>query len=364
MGELAQMDEFVLPRMVAVNDHRRRYPYGMAVLSQMDQEARRDYRLAAAAINHANVDMVVIQHEFGIYGGEAGEYILDLAESLTVPFIVILHTVLLAPTIKQRSIVERLAALAAATVTMARNTERDLIEAYHLDPSRLSVIPHGVPSLSTDTRDTLKRRMGLEGRQILSTFGFLSPGKGIEYAVAAMPRVLERHPEAHYVVLGETHPQVRAAHGETYRLRLLDLARRLHVQERVTFVNRFLSQTEIVESLIASDLCLTPYLAPEQAVSGTLAYNVGYGRAVISTPYRYATELLDGGRGAFTGFRDAGSLGTRVGELLANPAARQEMEARAWALGRTMRWGAVAARYAALIRRALTSGPRRLEAVR
>ncbi len=348
--EFAHIPDFNPPRVVAVNDHHKRYVYAKSVMAQIDQQVRQDYVLAAEKINYASTDLVIIQHEFGIYGGASGEYILDLVEALTVPFIVILHTVLKTPTAKQRQIVHQLSQLSVQTVTMAHNTVTDLITTYQLDAQKISVIPHGVPSVLTETREVLKRQQGFKDSQVVSTFGFLSPGKGIEYGIQAMAKVVHRHPDAHYLVLGETHPVVQEEHGEAYRRKLIRQVSALGLEKHVTFVNKLLTEREIVESLVTSDLCLTPYLGQDQAVSGTLAFDIGYGRAVVSTPYRYATEMLAEGRGRLSAFQDADALATNINDLLTHAQVKSTMEAKASALGRTMRWSEIALTYAALFR--------------
>lgn len=351
--EMAVLPGFAPPRVVAVNDDPNRYRYGPAVMGEIAQHVRRDYVAMADRLNHSGTDVVILHHEFGIYGGAAGDYVLDLAAALTVPLIVVLHTVLTTPSPDQRRVVRELAARSATVVTMAHNTVPVLLGTYAVEPAKVVVIPHGVPSLKTAPRADLRAKLGLGEGPLLSTFGFLSPGKGIEYAIRAMSLVLPRYPEAHYLVLGETHPVVKSAHGEAYRARLRGLADHLGIASHVIFVDRFLSPEEIVESLVASDVCLTPYLGAEQAVSGTLAYAVGYGRAVVSTPYRYATELLAENRGMLAPFRDGAALADRILYLLDHPEVKRTMEANALQLGSAMRWGEVAARYADLCQEAL-----------
>ncbi len=351
--EFVRIPDFNPPRVVAVNDHHKRYIYAKSVIAQIDQQTRQDYVLAAEKINYASVDLAIVQHEFGIYGGASGEYILDLVQALTVPFMVILHTVLQAPTAKQKQIVSQLSQRSVKTVTMAHNTVADLITTYQLEPAKISVIPHGVPSMTTESRDVLKRQAGFDHQSLISTFGFLSPGKGVEYAIQAMSQVVQRHPKAHYLVLGETHPVVKEERGEVYRNHLLGLVSTLNLKNHVTFINRLLTNQEIVESLVASDLCLTPYLGKDQAGSGTLAYDIVYGRAVISTPYRYATEMLAEGRGRLSAFRNSSALAENIIDLLDHASLKLDMETKAQRLGQTMRWSEIALTYAALFRQHL-----------
>lgn len=359
MNELMQLEDFNSPRMIAVNDHGR-YVYGDQVMAQIDEHERLDYIKAAEEINRSNVDLLVIQHEFGIYGGESGEYILDFAANLRIPVVTTFHTVLTQPTVKQRQIMTRLASLSVKVVTMAQNTVSNLIAIYGIDPSKIEVLHHGVPYVKTESRDMLKERFGYAGRQILSTFGFLSPGKGIEYGIEAMGGVVARHPEALYIVWGKTHPVVRGEAGEAYRQKLTALVAKLGLDDHVRFVDRLLTQEEVIQSLVMSDIYMTPYLGQEQAVSGTLAYGIGYGRVIVSTPYRYAEEMLAEGRGLLAKFRDVVSLEACILELLKHPLRKQAMEARTSALGRTMMWSEVAKRYAKLFRGVMDSSQTRL----
>ena len=354
MDELALLEDFNVPRVIAVNDHKR-YAYGHQVMAQIDQDERLDYTKAPEEVNRSAIDLVVIQHEFGIYGGDSGEYVLDFAETLQIPVITTFHTVLEQPTAQQRRIVTRLADLSAKVVTMAQNTAGNLAAVYGVDSSKIEVLHHGVPYVQTESRPKLKERFGYANRQILSTFGFLSPGKGIEYGIEAMSGVVARHPEALYIVWGKTHPVVREETGEAYRQKLTSLVSKLGLDNHVKFVDKLLTQEEVIQSLVLSDIYMTPYVAQEQAVSGTLAYGIGYGRAIVSTPYRYAEEMLAGGRGLLAKFRDVASLEACILELLEHPLQKRQMETRAAALGHTMMWSEIAKRYALLFRGVMES---------
>jgi glycosyltransferase involved in cell wall biosynthesis len=354
LNEFESIEDFNAPRVIALNDNKT-YSYGSHVMAQIDQENRNDYKKTAEEINHSNVDLLIIQHEFGIYGGESGEYVLELAENLKIPFIVIFHTVLTNPSPKQHDIVKRLADLSVKSVTMAENTIADFTSIYGIALNKMVMLHHGVPLIQTESREKLKENYGLSSRQVLSTFGFLSPGKGIEYGIEAMGRVAIRHPEALYIVWGQTHPVVKERTGEVYRKKLTDLVTELGLENHVKFVDKLLTQEEVIQSLVLSDIYLTPYLGKEQAVSGTLAYGVGYGRVIVSTPYRYAVEMLADGRGLLADFRDSVSLEACILEILENPLRKEEMEARTSELGRTMMWKEVANSYAALCREAISS---------
>ncbi|MDI4643973.1 glycosyltransferase family 4 protein [Cohnella hashimotonis] len=347
--ELGMLGDFSPPRVIAVNNNAV-YAYGKDVARSFEQENKSEYARIAYELNRSDIDLLVIQHEFGIYGGECGEYVLELAKRLTIPFIVIFHTVLTAPNPAQLRIVSLLGEWSDRSVTMAQSTVADLHHIYGIPADKIRMHHHGVPRLSAESRDTLKSRYGYAGRQIVSTFGFLSPGKGIEYAIEAMSGVASRHPDALYVVWGKTHPVVKQEVGEVYRRQLADQVDRLGLNEHVRFVDKLLTQEEVVHSLVLSDIYMTPYLGREQAVSGTLAYGVGYGRVIVSTPYRYATEMLGDGRGLLADFRDAKSLETQLLDILDHPDKKLQMERKTAELGRRMMWDQIAKEYAALIR--------------
>ncbi|MCD9025324.1 glycosyltransferase family 4 protein [Cohnella silvisoli] len=354
INELELISDFTPPRVIAVNNNST-YAYGKKVMMNFNQNHRWEYIRIALELNRSNVDLLVIQHEFGIYGGESGDYLLDLAERLTIPFIVVFHTVLTAPTPKQFQIVARLGELSCRSITMAQSTVTDLHTIYGIATNKISMIHHGVPRVDTESRERLKARYGYADRQIVSTFGFLSPGKGIEYAIEAMSGVKASHPDALYIVWGKTHPVVKQEIGEIYRQKLVDLVSRLELENNVVFVDKLLTQEEVVQSLVLSDIYLTPYLGKEQAVSGTLAYGIGYGRVIISTPYRYATEMLADGRGLLANFRDPKSLETSILDIMDHPDKKKRMEQKTLDLGRTMMWNKIAKQYAALIRESVKS---------
>jgi glycosyltransferase involved in cell wall biosynthesis len=325
------------------------------VMMNFNQNHKWEYIRIALELNRSNVDLLVIQHEFGIYGGESGEYVLDLAERLAIPFIVIFHTVLTTPNPKQLQIVARLGELSCRSITMAQSTVADLQSIYGIAANKVSMIHHGVPKVETDSREQLKAAYGYADRQIVSTFGFLSPGKGIEYAIEAMSGVKASHPDALYIVWGKTHPVVKQEVGEVYRQKLVDLVSRLDLNNNVIFVDKLLTQEEVVHSLVLSDIYMTPYLGKEQAVSGTLAYGIGYGRVIISTPYRYAMEMLADGRGLLANFRDPRSLEMSILDIMDHPDKKQQMEQKTLDLGRTMMWNQIVKQYAVLIRESVKS---------
>jgi Glycosyltransferase len=310
----------------------------------LDQHERAAYARAARWANR-HADLVVMEHEYGIFGGDCGEYVLDLAKALTVPLVVTTHTVLAAPSPKQRMVLRELGRLSAKVVTMAKSAIPILEETYAVSPAKIVFIPHGVPRLPVASREQLKRQAGLANREVISSFGLISPAKGLEYGIEALAKVVPDYENVVYLILGKTHPALKQSRGEGYRQSLVDLAARLGVGEHVRFIDKYLTKQEIITYLQMSDMYLTPYLSAEQAVSGTLAYAVGYGRVAISTPYRYAKEMLGDGRGLLTRFRDADSLAACIRTVLDNPSQKREMEMSTLAVGRTMTWEQVAKRY-------------------
>jgi glycosyltransferase involved in cell wall biosynthesis len=347
LDEFEHIQGFNKPRIIAINNNET-YHYQEQVMREIDQHKLSDYIDTADYLDLSNVDLLVIQHEFGIYGGESGEYLIPFVERLSIPYIVIFHTVLTKPSAKQRLIINRVAELSVKVVTMAQSTVKDLISIYGIDATKVSFIHHGVPYVKTESRSKLKEHYGFADRKIISTFGFLSPGKGIEYSIEAMRGVVNQHPDSLYIIWGKTHPVVKQEIGEVYRQKLMDLVKEFDLNHNVLFVDKLLTQEEVIQSLVMSDIYITPYLGKDQAVSGTLAYGVGYGRVIVSTPYRYAEEMLAEGRGLLANFRDSASLEACILQLLDDPTLVKEMENRTLELGRTMLWSEIAKTYAAI----------------
>lgn len=353
LDQFEHIQGFNKPRIIAINNNES-YDYQEQVLREINQHNMSDYLNAADYLNSSDVDLLVIQHEFGIYGGESGEYLIPFIERLSIPYIVIFHTVLTKPSAKQRLIMKRVAERSVKVVTMAQSTVKDLISIYDIDAAKIAFIHHGVPFVKTKSRSMLKKQYGFTDRKILSTFGFLSPGKGIEYSIEAMRGVVKKYPESLYIIFGKTHPVVKQETGEIYRQKLTDLVMEFDLEHNVLFVDKLLTQEEVIESLVMSDIYMTPYLGKDQAVSGTLAYGVGYGRVIVSTPYRYAEEMLAEGRGLLANFRDSASLEACILQLLDNPAMVKEMEDRTLKLGKTMLWNEIAKTYAGIFQEKIT----------
>ncbi|MDI3327624.1 MAG: glycosyltransferase family 4 protein [Alicyclobacillaceae bacterium] len=309
----------------------------------------RDYTRVGRMIGSSSADAVCVQHEYGIFGGPDGRYLLRLLDEIRLPVITTLHTVLKSPSRGQKQILSEICARSTAVVVMAEKAKMLLQEVYGVPESRIRLIRHGVPSYRPAlSREEMKERLQLKGRRVLSTFGLLSPGKGIETVIAAMPDVVRQCPNAVYLILGGTHPDVVRASGERYRESLEEMVNRLGLADHVQFVNRYLEREELLNYLWASDVFITPYPNQEQICSGTLTYAVGLGRAVISTPYWYAEELLGQGAGILVPFRDPAAMAEAVIELLDNPLRRQACEAKARAFGSALTWPQIGRQYAAL----------------
>ncbi len=343
--EAPDVDCFV----VAMNDVGASHAYPPRVRFEIPQGDIEAYRRAADYLNVSSVDALSVQHEYGIFGGKAGGHVLELLRNLRMPVVTTLHTVLQNPNPEQRAVLDALLALSERVVVMSSDGAALLHEVHGADLAKVDVIPHGIPT-APDRRS--KDKLGVEGATVILTFGLLSPDKGIEYVIDAMPAILARHPNTVYIVLGATHPHVKQQHGEAYRQMLQTRAERLGVDASVIFHNRFVSHEELVDFLGAADLYITPYLNAEQSTSGTLAYAVGCGKAVISTPYRYARELLAEGRGILVPSRDSEAIGREVTGLLDEPARQAELQGRAAAFGRSMTWPIVVRRYVASLERA------------
>jgi len=338
----------LLNRPVVIAMSNDRYNYGSRVIMEIQQFDRESYINTAKAVNNTDIELVVIEHEYGIFGGEAGEYITDFINNLKIPFITTLHTVLPSPSEKQKEVLKFIGAKCSKIVTMAKNTIPVLESVYDIPASKIEVIHHGVPYRIVEPREKLKKKYGFAGRNVISTFGLLSPGKGLEYGIEAIAKVAEKHRDVIYLILGQTHPVVKREQGETYREMLVQLVDRLGIKEHVMFVDKYLTKDEIITYLQMSDIYMTPYLGRDQAVSGTLAYAVGYGRVIVSTPYSYAREMLADGRGLLAEFRNADSLAEKIMYVLDNPKAKKEMEKRTLSVGMTMMWGNIANQYTKL----------------
>ena len=330
---------------VVMNDIPEGYRYPAQVRFEVNQRVLAEYRLAADFLNMNRVEVVCLQHEFGIFGGENGAHVMDLLGNLRMPVVTTLHTVLQSPSAGQLAVARRVAQLSDRLVVMSQCAREILREVYGVPEAKIVLIHHGIPDVPFVDPNYYKDQYGVEGRKVILTFGLLSPGKGIETMIEALPAVVSRHPEVVYIVLGATHPHVKKEQGESYRLSLQRRARELGIGDHLIFHNRFVDLKELCEFLGAADIYATPYLNQEQIVSGTLAYALGSGKATISTPYWYAEEMLDDGRGRLVPFKDSAALAEQVNELLDHEVERHAMRKRAYTFCREMIWKEVARRY-------------------
>ncbi len=337
---------------VPVNDIEGGYAYPPRVRFELTEKDIESYRRAADFLNINGVDLISLQFEYGIFGGRAGSHILTLLRDLRMPIVTTLHTILRDPDAQQRRVLTEVAGLSDRLVVMSKRSAEFLQEIYQVAPEKIDLIPHGIPDLPFVDPSFHKDLFGVEGKIVLLSFGLLSANKGIETVISALPAILAKHPNVVYFIVGATHPHVLRHDGETYRLSLQWLAQEKGVEGQVIFYNRFVSLEELVEFIGAADIYITPYLNPAQAVSGTLAYTVGAGKAVISTPYWHAEEMLAEERGALVPFRDPAALAEQVIDLLDNEAKRHSMRKRAYLYGREMIWPQVARRYMESFQRA------------
>ncbi len=319
--------------------------YPAEVGCRIERDTPADYVSAAHWIDAHPFDVVSVQHEYGIWGGPDGDLVLDFVHALRTPVVSTLHTVLQHPTAAQRRILIELVRASAATVVMSNSAAELLTRSYGTDPAHVEIVPHGVPTLPMVASETVKPQLGLVGRTLILSFGLLGPGKGYESAIAAMPAVVRADPTAVYVIVGATHPELLRRDGESYRYSLEDLAASLGVGNHVRFVGRFVESAELRMWLAAADIFVTPYPNLEQIVSGTLSYAMGAGKAIVSTPYAYASEQLAEGRGRLVAAGSTEALAEGLSDLALSPAARAQHSRLAYAYSRSMRWPEVGAEY-------------------
>jgi glycosyltransferase involved in cell wall biosynthesis len=335
------------------------YVYPEKVCYEIDAADYAAYRPAADFINRYGYDVLSVQHEYGIFGGDDGAYLMSLVREAKMPIVTTLHTVLRDPTPGQKAVMDELLQYSERVIVMSRKAVGFLEEVHGTPADKVDLIPHGIPEITPATGREFRKTLGIDGPMLL-TFGLLSPDKGVQYVIEAMPEIVRAHPGATYVIVGATHPHVRASAGESYRESLADLARKLGVENNVRFVDRFVTIEELVQYLGAMDIYITPYLNPKQITSGTLAYAVGAGKAVISTPYWYAQELLAEGRGMLVPFRNASAIAEAAITIQSDTAARAEMGRLASEYGKHMLWPQVGRRYLDSFTRAKAESAERL----
>jgi glycosyltransferase involved in cell wall biosynthesis len=328
-----------------VNDTSEGYSYPERVRFELSEDNSSSYRQAADFLNFSNIDLVCLQHEYGIFGGPAGSNVLELLRRLRMPVVTTLHTVLREPNPEQRRVMTEIAAISDRLIVMSRQSVDILEEVFHVPAGKIDLIPHGIPDLPFTDPTFYKDAFGTEGKVVLLTFGLLSPNKGIENVIKALPKILRHYSKVVYMISGVTHPHVLRHEGDKYRNYLQDLAKELGVEANVIFHNRFVSPQELVELIGAADIYITPYKHKSQVVSGTLAYALSAGKAIISTPYLHAIELLDDERGTLVPFDDPAAIAAKTIELLDNPTARHAMRKRAYLYSRDMVWSRAAQQY-------------------
>ena len=330
--------------VIAVDDNRQGYDYPEEVVMSIRQEEQTDYLKAADLINFSGVDICILEHEFGIFGGQNGIYILPLLYRLEVPFLVTLHTVLKNPSYNERAVLKEICKLAHSIVVMSQTGVDILIEEYEINAKKIVIIEHGVPDIHFN-QQLAKKEFRLSSKNVLLTFGFIGRNKGIETVLKALPEVVDKYPELVYIILGKTHPHVIRHSGEEYRVYLAGLVQKLGIGKHVIFLNEFISQPELFKYLSAADIYITPYTNEAQITSGTLSYAIGAGTAVISTPYWHAKELLANGRGRLFPFQDSSSLRDILLDLLDNPEEMAELRSNAFEYGREITWPKIGEKY-------------------
>jgi glycosyltransferase involved in cell wall biosynthesis len=334
----AQKNPKINCEVMAVNDISEGYAYPNRVHFEIKEQNIESYNKAADYINESQTDLLCLQHEYGIFGGQDGSHVLTLLNRIKAPVVTTFHTVKKEPTSRQERILVEIASLSEFVVVMTQKAA-DLLQAiYNIPPQKIVIIPHGIPKMNFIDPNFYKDQFSVEGKTVLSTFGLLSPNKGIEYAIRALPDIVKKFPDIIYIILGQTHPKLLQSEGENYRISLQRLATEIGVEKHVSFQNRFVTLNDLKEFLIMADIYVMPYLDEQQIVSGTLAYSFGAGNAIVSTPFWHAKELLADGKGVLVPFKNETAIANAIIELLSNPAARNAMRKQAFLLSRKMTW--------------------------
>jgi glycosyltransferase involved in cell wall biosynthesis len=342
--------------IAAVSDTEYTYDYPAEVVCEILQDVRKDYAKAARQINRSTeVDLVIVQHEYGIFGGADGSYVLEFTDSLEKPYMLISHTILPYPTHGQKAILGRLAGKAEVVICMTKRSARLLQVVYGVPPEKICIVHHGVPIFQAKDREQLKQHYGYTGRQVITTFGLIGPGKGLEIGIRALRDVVARHPDALYLIAGKTHPMLLKREGERYREMLNGLISDLNLGDHVKFINHYMENEELGDYLYMTDVYLSPYPNRDQAVSGTLAFAIGCGRAVVSTPYEYALAMLaEEKRGLIAADATPENIAILIDRVLSNPGLKAHLERKSAKFGKTIGWPYVAAQYANLATRIVT----------
>lgn len=354
-----EVDEIMV---IAINDHNLEYQYPPEVKLSIHQDEQSDYVKAAKFINNSGADACVLEHEFGIFGGLSGVYILTLLHHLKIPLISTLHTILETPSYNEKVILKEICRMSSKVVVMSQKAIDFLVKIYQVPKEKIALIEHGVPDIHFDKGES-RKELELDNKKLLLTFGFVGRNKGIETVINALPKIIERHPEVFYIVLGKTHPNVLRDSGEAYRDYLQTLAKTLEVDDHVLLLNEFVEERQLFKYLAACDIYITPYLSVAQITSGTLSYAMGSGCAVVSTPYWHAAELLADDKGCFFDFSDADNLAEVINELLEKPEKLKKIQENASHYGEKLIWPKIGGKYAELIAKEL-SKPKKMQVIK
>ena len=346
--------------VVALNDFNNKYEYPEEVKLTIRQEHQEDYIQAVKFINHSGAEVCILEHEFGIFGGQNGVYILPLLHRLEIPLIVTLHTILKTPSYNEKAVLQEICRMANKIVVMSHKAIDFLVNIYDVPEDKIAFIDHGVPDLQFSAEKS-KKEFKLEHKKVLTTFGFIGRNKGIETVINALPKVVEKHPDLIYMILGKTHPNVLRHSGEEYRIYLMRLVKTLQLDKNVYFLNEYLDVKDLFKYLSATDIYITPYLNEAQITSGTLSYAIGVGAAVVSTPYWHAAELLANGRGRLFNFGDSDELSSVLTELLDNPAELNKLKNKAGEYGKKITWPKTGEKYIAAAEQAIMQGTEKPE---
>lgn len=341
-------------KIMAISDDDYEYRYPDEVIFNLKQNQKQDYLRAATFVNSApDINLLVIQHEYGIYGGKDGEYITEMVKQLHKPYVLITHTVLPHPSKHQKQVLNNLCHRAAGIACMTQRSADLLTNLYEAPAEIIKIIPHGVPEFKKQPTDLLKRKYSLEHKDIISTFGLIGPGKGLELGIQAMAEIAPDYPDAIYMILGQTHPMLQKKEGEKYRQMLESLVYELKLEKNVLFVNKFLSDEELGEYLYMTDIFLSPYPNKDQAVSGTLSFAIGCGRAIVSTSYAFASEMLQGGKGLLAENASPDELASLVRKILADKELKSSLQSKALELGQSWSWPNIGKQFTSLFNQLL-----------
>jgi len=335
-----------LARIFVLNHGKEKFNYPWEVLFEINNTKSSDFLKAAYYINQSNIDVVNIQHEYGIFGvGDSGTKILEFIDAIRKPIVTTVHTILINPSPVQKQILESLGKKSKAVISLSKTGVERLNSVYNIEKSKIVHIPHGIPDVPLSLSEAYKSMFGYQGKNIIGVHGLLSTGKGYEYVIAAMPKILERHPDTIFVIAGATHPEVKKTQGEVYRESLLTLANKLGVQDHIFMYNEYMSLDTVINFIRSFDIYVTPYKNPEQIVSGCLSYAIGCGKASVSTPYIYAKEVLDNDKGIIVDFGDSKQFAKEIIKLLNKPELREQLALESYRYARTMTWVNVASKY-------------------